>query len=958
MLPYKYIMKKLFRILLWIAGIFVGLIVLIVIAFKLFFPVDKAKAYAIEKAEAYLGRKVTIETIDISIWGGLGLQLVDITVSNPPWLSEGYFLTADNIDAKMQFWPLLAGEFRIDRFILNNPQITMHKFGDGNNNYTFVPKDTILAKALPQDIPPETAPAAAAVSFERFEINNGVLDYKDDLSKMKIHIAGLNFQSALENPQENLYQSTGNLNIDSLIYSSAENWPSYAVDMDYAAELDLENQRLTVKEAHVDINDITLQFKGELLNFKNDLNGRVNIKGEQILAQQVLPLLPPGKQKMLSEYALDGKFDLDVDVDYDKRKEAPLYYSGTINLTDVILHNGSINGDFKFRQALIDFKPDNVRANIEGGTFNDQPFKGHIIVNNFDDPFVNGDFTGATDVAVLQPLLSKKGDITIAGNAHIDVKFAGQLKDKKNLKYSGNFSMAGGKFSAGYLPEPIESLSMDLYFDNEVANVRKIAAKSKSANINFEGRFEQVLNYYLADSADRPKMKRPLITGDINGRADMGILNSYLAEKRGGQMSGTVDFKMQISGSPIKLSDLKPHGSMSISNGSLKDTLLPEPIEHLSANFTIVADTFKVDSMKVQFVSSDVSMKGRVVRPVPYFLTYLGVIEGEPAKPLFELNITSKKFDVDKMFPEAVPGSEAVTEEVLMTTEPSMVLPDMNGTGVFLFDTLIYNKIKFSDIKGNFRVQDRKIDCYEVTGNVYSGKVSGKTTIDLNNIAIPQYIGEFKASDVEADDFVKRFSKFGGFIFGKIDVNGNYNASGWNKNEFVSSLTMDGLAQMNKGKLTTSGPTYQAVNAIASSLSLKFDQEQAIRNLATKIKVKDGKVGLDNLKTSLGVIGDIELGGFYDFSGGIQYKGSVLLSPDYTKQVMSLLSKGDVLGGLTGLFTDKSVDRLRLPLIIEGTVDEPKVNVDMAALSNVAGKNLKDKLSGFIKDQFKKEDKK
>ena len=931
-----------------------GLVLLIVIAFKLFFPVDKAKAYAIEKAEENLGREVTIETIDISIWGGLGLQLVEVTVSNPEGFGEDYFITADNVDAKIQLWPLLSGEFRIDRFILNNPHITMHKLGDGKNNYTFVPKDTNLAKAIPQDIPPETAPAAAAVSFERFEINNGVADFRDDLNKIKIHLAGLNFQSALKNPQENLYQSTGNLNIDSLVYSGVENWPPYTVDIDYSAELDLGNQRLTMKEAHLDINDITLQFKGELLNFKNSLNGRLNIKGEQILAQQVMQLLPSGKRKMLSEYSIDGKFVLDVDLDYDRRKEAPLSYSGTINLTDVSLHNGSINGDFKFRQALIDFKPDNVRANIEGGTFNNQPFKGHIIVNNFKDPFVNGDFTGSTDVAVLQPLFSKRGDMQIAGNANIDVKFSGRLKDKKNLKYSGNFNMAGGKFSAGYLPEPIESLTMDLYFDNELANVRKIAAKSKSAYINFEGRFEQVLNYYLADSADRPKMKRPLITGDINGRADMGILNSYLTEKRGGLMTGTVDFKMQISGSPVNLSDLKPHGSMSISNGSLKDTLLPEPIEHLSAKFTVVADTFKVDSMRVKFVSSDVSMRGRVVRPVPYFLAYLGVIEGEPAKPLFELNITSKKFDVDKMFPEAVPGSEAVTEEVLISTESSMVLPDMNGTGVFLFDTLIYNKIEFSNIKGNFRVQDRKMDCYDVTGNVYSGKVTGKTTIDLNDFASPQYIGEFKASDVEADDFVKRFSKFGGFIFGKIDVNGNYNASGWHRSEFVSSLTMDGLAQMNKGKLVTSGPTYQAVNAIASSLSLKFDQEQAIRSLATKITVKDGKVGLDNLKTSLGVIGDIELGGFYDFNGSIEYKGSVLLSPEYTKKVMSFLSKGDVLGGLTGLFTDRSVDRLRLPLLIEGTVDEPKVKVDMAALSKVAGQNLRDKLSGFLKDQFKK----
>ncbi len=951
-------MRKLLKILLWALGVFFGLVLLIVVAFKLFFPVEKAKAYAIDQAEDYLGREVTIENVDISIWGGLGLQLINVSVNNPDGFSEEYFLRADNIDAKMQFWPLLSGEFRIDRFILNNPRIVMHKQANGINNYTFAPKDTALARSMPDNLPPETAPAAAAVSFERCEINQGALDYVDDSNRIKIHLAGLNFRSALRNPQANLFQSTGNLEIDSLIYSGRENWPAYAIEMVYAVEVDMAKGRLSVQQSQIDINEIGLEIEGELLDFKNAPQGRIGVKGEQILAEQILPLLPVSRRRTLKDYSINGKFDLDVEVEYDNQKVEPFYYSGTINLTDVGLNNGAVKGDFKFKQALIDFKPDNVRVNIEGGTFNDQPFKGHVVLNNFDDPFVNGDITGSTDLAVLQPLLAKKGNVEIAGNAKVDVRFSGQLKDKKNLKYSGNFSMAGGKFNAGYLPEPIESLTMDLYFDNEVANVRKISAKSKSAQVDFEGRFEQVLNYYLADTDKRPQLKKPLITGEISGRTDLGVLNSYLAEKRGGQMTGTVDFKMKISGSPVNLSDLKPHGAMSISKASLKDTLLPEPIQNLTANFTVVADTFKVDSMTLQFISSDVSMKGRVVRPVPYFLTYLGVIEGEPLKPLFELNVTSHRFDVDKMFPEAVPGSEAVTEQTAVTAEPSLVVPDMNGTGTFSIDTLIYSKIEFSDIKGNYRVQDRKMDCYNVTGSVYSGQVTGETSIDLNDFTSPQYTGEFKASDVEADDFIKRFSKFGGFIFGKIDLNGTYNASGWNRTEFLSSLTMNGLAQMNRGKLMTSGASYQAVSAIASSLSLKFDQEQAIKSLTTKLTVKDGKVGLDKLKTSLGSVGDIELGGFYDFNGGIEYKGTVLLSQEYTKKVMSFLSKGDLLGGLGGIFTDKSVERMRLPLLIEGTVDDPKVKVDMASLGQTAGQNLIDKLSGFLQDQFKKEENK
>ena len=137
-------MKKLFKILVWAAGIFALLLLLIVIAFKLFFPVKKAKVYAIEKAESFLNRKVTIEAIDISIWGGLGLQLVGVTVSNPPEFAEQTnFLTAENVDVKMRLWPLLFGEFRIDRFILNRPQISLIKSTELKNNYTFESVDSI-----------------------------------------------------------------------------------------------------------------------------------------------------------------------------------------------------------------------------------------------------------------------------------------------------------------------------------------------------------------------------------------------------------------------------------------------------------------------------------------------------------------------------------------------------------------------------------------------------------------------------------------------------------------------------------------------------------------------------------------------------------------------------------------------------------------------------------------------
>ncbi len=934
-------MKKLFKIFVWAAGIFIALLLLIVIAFKLFFPAEKAKVYAIEKAETFLNRKVTIEAIDISIWGGLGLQLVGVTVSNPQDFSDQTdFLTAENVDVKMRLWPLLFGEFRVDRFILNRPQISLIKSIELKNNYTFESADSIPETKALENIPGEAVPAVAAISFETFEINNGTIVYKNYSDQSELILSGINFHSSLVNPTENRFQSIGELAIESVLLESEESFPEVKVSLEYDAELDLTNKRLVLEESALELNDISFRLSGQLSDFTSAPKGRFTIKSESVLAEQLIELLPSRVRKSISDYTISGELSMTIDLEYDQQKTTPFSYSGTLSLNKVRVTTRMINATLQFDRAFIDFKPDNVRANIEGGTIDGQPFKGHVIINDFANPELNGDLTGSIDLAVFDPLIDKEDKFEFSGKTELDLRFSGRINDSEQLVYSGNLKMLNGKFKSELLPEPIDSLYLDLYIDNKVTTVRRIAAKSKSAELLFSGRFENVINYFMADSLSRLKLPAPLIVGELSGSSDLALLNGYLEKTRAARVTGKTSFNLKVSGNPVLLTSLKPYGNLSISDGSYYDSTFPEPIKHFSATMTVVADTFKVDSMKIEFESSDVSLSGKIIQPVPYFLTYLGIIEGTPPKPLFELDIISRRFNVDKMFPEAVPGSEAVTAKLPSDTVPELIVPDMNGRGTFSIDTLIYSQIEFTNIKGLLRVQDRRMESYNVTGNVYSGRISGETTIDLNDFSKPQYNGKFKATSIEADDFVSRFTKMGGFLFGKININGDYNAQGWDRQAFLNSLSMNGLAQMNKGKLVTSDSIHQKLNFITKKLKLPFDKEQTIRNLSSKITVKDGKVGLDNLKTSLGVIGDLELGGFYSFDGELDYTGSILLSKEQTKKIMSELSKNNLLGGLAGLLNNKSVDRLRLPIKLGGTVDKPKPEIDMAALTGNAGKNL------------------
>jgi len=300
-----------------------------------------------------------------------------------------------------------------------------------------------------------------------------------------------------------------------------------------------------------------------------------------------------------------------------------------------------------------------------------------------------------------------------------------------------------------------------------------------------------------------------------------------------------------------------------------------------------------------------------------------------------------------------VPGSGEGTATSPPDSVSMVILPDIDGSGTVHVDTLIYMQVEFTNIDGKVKLAGKKIDCYDATGNVYSGSVKGNTTIDLSDFENPVYKGDFEGTQIEIDDFASRFTPFGGHVFGKGEVAGNYHAEGWDPDAFLNSLNMTGKGYMRDGKIVTSGAVYSVLNSLAERTGNTFAQEQPVRNLNTNIEVRDGKVGLDNLTTRLGSIGDLTVGGAYGFDGSLEYHGEVELSEALTKD---LKSKGGLLGNLTDLLSNKDSDRLVLPLIVGGTLESPSVSIDYTALTEQATKNATNKATDLIKGLFNKND--
>ncbi|MFZ5980411.1 MAG: AsmA family protein [Candidatus Zixiibacteriota bacterium] len=945
-------MKKLLKILLWIAGIFVGMIILAVIGLKLFFPVEKAKAYAVREGSAALGRPLTVEDLDLSFWGGLGIKLVEVGVGNPEGFKGEPLLKAENVDIKLRLLPLLTKNFRINRLIINKPIVNLLKNTDGANNFTFAAVDTVLPPEVAK-LPAETKAASAAVSFDRFEINDGNLVYVDDSSGVTLKLNELNLATTLSNPRENYYESSGKLDAGEIELTLDEPYPSYAIALNYEFSYDVTGDHLAIEQTDLELNGLKFKLNGEVAGVLDKPDAKLNVKSDKISVADLFKLLPEKQLEAVADFEIEGDFSFNTDLEYNASvANEPLVYTGSATISDMKMIKKDIPGHLTFRRAIMDFKNDNLRMVIEEGSFDSKPFKGHLLVKDFENPTVDGELAGNFNLVFLEPFLPAQEKHKVTGDAGFDMKFSGAVKDYTNMNFSGNLDIQNGTYNSTLLPEPIESFALDLYFDQNLVNVKNFNARTKSGDLSFDGRVYNLVAMMLADSAAALKI-HPSIDGHLAGNVNLTLLNGFLPEKGHPEMKGLFAMDLQLNGSTGNLENFQVRGKASVKDAAYTDSLLPEPIRNFAAEMDIQPDTIDIKKFDVKFVSSDVFMAGKLANPFPYLLPLESIDRSKVKRPLFNFELSSKRFDVDKLFPEAVPGSGAVTpgEGISVDSVSMVMVPDIDGRGTFKIDTLIYTQIEFTNIEGKLKYLDRKITAYEVTGKVYSGLVSGETTVDLNDFDTPRYTGKFSAKQIEVNDFVDRFSKFGGFVYGKIDLNGDYDAAGWEPDQFLNSLTMNGVGDMLDGKLVTSG----AINSLLSNLAEKtgqtFDKEQPLKNLKSNITVKDGKVYLDNMKSRLGSIGDLEVGGYYGFNNDIEYTGTILLSEETTKK---LTSQGGMLSGLAGILSDDETGRVKLPIKIFGTVDKPEADIDYSALTKNAGDNLKDKATDLFQGLIKK----
>jgi uncharacterized protein involved in outer membrane biogenesis len=151
-----------------IIGVFLGLLLLVVLAVAALFLVDPAvfRGQLEARATAALGRQVQFDG-PIRLERSLRPRIIieDITIANPDWASSAHFAEAEKIGVQVALLPLLGGDLRVLDVSFTGVDLFIEEGPDGANNYTFGDKGD---REEPGVLPP----------IEQFLLRDVIINYR------------------------------------------------------------------------------------------------------------------------------------------------------------------------------------------------------------------------------------------------------------------------------------------------------------------------------------------------------------------------------------------------------------------------------------------------------------------------------------------------------------------------------------------------------------------------------------------------------------------------------------------------------------------------------------------------------------------------------------------------------------------------------------------------------------
>ena len=887
-------------------GIFVAVIVIavVVLVANLGKVVNSQKDALLARAEARIGRDISVGEVGVAIWPEIGVRVRDVVLSEDPAWGTEPFVRVTDLRVNVAIMPLLRKRVDIKRFVLNEPAIVVIKGEGGRFNFTSLveaaggaPGDTSGAAGTPSS-------GAAAFVLAFADIENGTVHYVDRITSVDRTVRDIDF-------------SARDVSLDSKITATL------------AAAVFGESQDVRI--------DATIGPLGAIAtpaDLADKALGATIAMGPVNLS--ALAALKPGAPPF--DPARDGVAKVNATL------------SGTVG--------AAIFDEIDVELAVLGAEQPNVSISATAGPFNlladstlvmaDARMKGNVTAESIGlggfeikpaapgkpAPKVGGNVSGT---------VAFEGDAAaVAFTAHVDATQASYEIEQQFSKPAGVpavFDAQGTYRAQGMENEGVEFTSIE-------ATIHALKARGSGRLVPFKDK-ESMRFAFDATTAIAP------------WKDYMPALAPYAA-------AGDATLTLAITGAPKPGAEPDIKGTAAFTNVSATIPDVPNPLKDGKGKASFTAKSASVEDATFTIGKSAFRARANIPSFEPVMATYTVTSDEVWRADVQAAAPNAPKLPRPEVFRAVTVTGKGKEIPGAAQPAPGAAKPMQNDMDIVSRSGVASN-IDYTDAVASVRATPEKVFIDSFSAKTMGGTVSGSGTTEpllskfdvttkVDNVNLAEYF-RFK-SPALADAFSGRIS-------GDINLAGA--GKTWEEIQKTltgkgNAVVVEG--ELHNVNLTRQlFASIQGIPMVPADLTAKmaarnpktFAQDAtAFKNLAGKITIADGKLQVPDLKLASS---DMSLTGtgWFSFGKDMNLVTTLTLADNITRDLLAEVPAAKYLLAPNG--------KLEIPLTLSGAVVKPKVTVDTATLSARAqqallqeGKqNLNSQVKGLLDGIKKKE---
>jgi len=552
--------------------------------------IARNKDYLISQAEQALGRKVSVDDVEVSLWNGIGFRLTNFAMSDDPAFSSAEFVRAKDLQVNLKFLPLLRRDVQVKKLILHNPTISIIRNAKGDFNFSTIAKTEKEkkedgAKKQKKEAAPKEKEAPSTFFVSLVDISAGDVSYRDQKDGTNLQLRQINLEV------EDLdFDRPFTVNLAAALFASKQNLKIKTAVGPLSRGADFRDVPLD-GEINVDPLDLS-QLEAAVPKVRSALPKNLDLAG--VFRIENLKLKGTLKNLALKGQIVGNDGSIRLGNSFQKQPGIPLTISAdaqhagdriVLRQAEIKLHNLELASKGEVRlgdRTLLNLSIDSKQVSLDGW----------------------------------EKIIPAIAGYQLSGKMQVRGTIRGEVGKGATPQIQGNASLENASAKPPQFSKPIENLNTKINFTGQRADIKEMTLKLGNSNIRLAATIERFSPLTVTYKISTPELSP-------------GEFQAALPEERKKDVIHNLSSEGQVA---IQNGNVTAQGKIASSNGSLYAI----DYKDLQATLSMADKVAHIRNFNVNALNGAVQAEGEYAfkGPVPNF-SLASKVRGVDLKELY-----------------------------------------------------------------------------------------------------------------------------------------------------------------------------------------------------------------------------------------------------------------------------------------------------------------------------------